>query len=528
MNKLKIINQLKPIDLNCSIFSVYDYDGLSMQELLCQFFTKINEIIEEQNKVYDLVDWLVNKGLKEEVAKKLKEWLNDGTLATIINETIFQELNNKITEIGNKFDYVTIEEFGVNGDEIENDTINLQKAINFACSNRKKLKSLSNKVITINRPIYINKNFYIDFNGTTLKSLSESCLIIDIPSSTNEDTQSYIKNLYVDCSNNQKGISIIAKRCYLSNIYFKNINNIGLSIDGGYEVTVSNCNFRGISPTNKAIVVNTTDIYIHHCFGTDNNVFIENNADGNIFESCHAWILTPNFLTESIFINFKVSGIATNCVSDTYYISFRCNAIGTTRLINNNSIIHAGFYNSSTYNKPPVFCFIYGGNYVHKMVIRNNWVSYPSTDITGFENVGYFINIPKENFYGFMDGNTGHEVDFYSTLKKEVEKEEINITQVKSYVIRKDNRVHFRGYFAFNERIPNNDTKIFTLPDGFRPYKNLTSFCGIGINRNNISKVCTLYINSDGVVMVNNTTGDETMAQGVIDITFDIWDGATK
>ena len=35
------LNELKPTDLNCNVFDVYSYDGLSMQELLCQFFTKI-------------------------------------------------------------------------------------------------------------------------------------------------------------------------------------------------------------------------------------------------------------------------------------------------------------------------------------------------------------------------------------------------------------------------------------------------------------------------------------------------------
>ena len=90
------INKLNPIDLNCSIFTVYDYTGLSMQEILCQFFSKINELIVSQNQVIDLTKWLVGQVLKEEVAKQLNQWLIDGTLANIINETVFRDLNNKI------------------------------------------------------------------------------------------------------------------------------------------------------------------------------------------------------------------------------------------------------------------------------------------------------------------------------------------------------------------------------------------------------------------------------------------------
>lgn len=92
----KRINEIKPYDLNCNLFSIYDYNGLSYQELLCQFFTKINECINNVNKTLDLVEWLVEEGLKKEVAIKLQNWFDDGTLAEIINEQLFKSLNEKI------------------------------------------------------------------------------------------------------------------------------------------------------------------------------------------------------------------------------------------------------------------------------------------------------------------------------------------------------------------------------------------------------------------------------------------------
>lgn len=94
--KLNKIEDLKRSMLNCNVFSVYDYDCLSMQELLCTFFEKINQCVDVTNKTVVLVDWLVSQGLKEEVAKKLESWFADGTLANIINEVIFKELNNKV------------------------------------------------------------------------------------------------------------------------------------------------------------------------------------------------------------------------------------------------------------------------------------------------------------------------------------------------------------------------------------------------------------------------------------------------
>lgn len=94
--KLQEISNLHKTDLNCNIFSVYDYDGATLTELLCQFFTKINECVDLSKSTLDLSKWLVNEGLSSEVALKLSNWVNDGTFDTIINQNIFTDLNNKI------------------------------------------------------------------------------------------------------------------------------------------------------------------------------------------------------------------------------------------------------------------------------------------------------------------------------------------------------------------------------------------------------------------------------------------------
>lgn len=96
IENLKQISELNPYDLNCNIFSVYDYDSLSLQELLCKFFEKINECINIANATFKLAEWLVSVGLKQEVALTLNKWLEDGTLKEIINEEIFNDLNNKV------------------------------------------------------------------------------------------------------------------------------------------------------------------------------------------------------------------------------------------------------------------------------------------------------------------------------------------------------------------------------------------------------------------------------------------------
>lgn len=90
------IESIRKYKLNCNVFSVYDYDDVTLQELLNKFFTRINDCINVSNSTLDLAEWLVNEGLHIEVVKQLEIWLQDGTLQEIINEKLFKEINEKI------------------------------------------------------------------------------------------------------------------------------------------------------------------------------------------------------------------------------------------------------------------------------------------------------------------------------------------------------------------------------------------------------------------------------------------------
>lgn len=92
------IQGINKCDLNNNLFSSYDYSALTLQELISNFASKLNECVDEINEMGGLFNYLTGIGLSQEVAKSLTSWLNDGTLETIINETIFTDLNDTINK----------------------------------------------------------------------------------------------------------------------------------------------------------------------------------------------------------------------------------------------------------------------------------------------------------------------------------------------------------------------------------------------------------------------------------------------
>ena len=144
--------------LKNNVYSVYDYDGLSMQDLLSQFFTRINECIDLTNNNAKLVEWMKSEGLSYEVATTLLKWKNEGILESLINETLFQNLSEMAKTIS-----VTVEKFGAVGDGVTDDSDAIQLALNWS-------KETGNVIHFMDKRYYITKP--LNISSAKLRSLS--------------------------------------------------------------------------------------------------------------------------------------------------------------------------------------------------------------------------------------------------------------------------------------------------------------------------------------------------------------------
>ena len=141
--------------LQYTLPTVYD-DSLTYQDLLYKVLAKLNEVIESQNYVVDFINTV---DFQELVNNGLQDLVNDGTLASLINEILFKEIRQSIKP------YYCVDEYGATGDGVTDDTAAFNSAIT-ACPVGGTITT-SGKTYKI-QDLNITKSINIDLNGGTI------------------------------------------------------------------------------------------------------------------------------------------------------------------------------------------------------------------------------------------------------------------------------------------------------------------------------------------------------------------------
>lgn len=120
----KLIENINDMRKSLNEISVYDLNTYTAIELYYALATKTNEVITELSRFEGVISdeiieqnekltYLLGEGLNIEVVKKINQMIADGTMDSIINTNIFNDLNSKvdtniadITSINNKLDVI--------------------------------------------------------------------------------------------------------------------------------------------------------------------------------------------------------------------------------------------------------------------------------------------------------------------------------------------------------------------------------------------------------------------------------------
>lgn len=283
------------IDWNVN-YSVYPYNGYTINEVLCQFFDAINKgivVINDYTKwVDELLNWIKAEGLESEVVQAINKIIENGTLENIINNEIFYDLQNKIDSTTDDIEkglrplnVVLKDRINVESD----DTARLQRTIN----DMKNGQALCLPVgLVVSNTIVVNsKNVKIysetpaeinNINYSNIKFTGEGVLFAN-GNTTNQVT---FENLVL------LGDGVHDQNCFELYVHKSNINNCTISNFKGYGIHFVNKNFTKWTGENKI-----KDCFIHYCgVGVKITKDIENNSvydsylKDTIIHSCKKWV----------------------------------------------------------------------------------------------------------------------------------------------------------------------------------------------------------------------------------------------
>lgn len=167
LDKIKI--KLREFSVNHSRYTVLEL-YYELVDIVKSIIKNIDLIDDQFLHIFKELEYLLNEGLNIEVGKQIQKLYESGELEHIINVSIFNDLNNKISLIEKKkLGYTTYDEFGALGDGITDDYISIKKCHDYANEYNLNVKCLSGKTYYLDNviePIIVKTS--IDFNGSSV------------------------------------------------------------------------------------------------------------------------------------------------------------------------------------------------------------------------------------------------------------------------------------------------------------------------------------------------------------------------
>ena len=167
------MDKIDNIGLTRMLTQAYDFEGFTTQEVWSRIAQRMNIIVDHFNyldskfnnqkeNIDKKLDYLLNEGLTEQVARQIVLLVDDGTMEEIINTNVFNSLNTTIEN--NKLDI----ESKLNNYKEENNTElnNINNELNEKIISNK--QEIDNKINTINNNLsnYMLKSDLITESGS--------------------------------------------------------------------------------------------------------------------------------------------------------------------------------------------------------------------------------------------------------------------------------------------------------------------------------------------------------------------------
>lgn len=170
------MDKIDNIGLTRMLTQAYDFDGFTTQEVWSRIAQRMNIIVEHFNyldskfnnqkeNVDKKLEYLLNDGLTEQVARQILLRIDDGTMEELINTNVFNSLNTTIEnnklDIESKLNNYKEE----NNDELNNINNELNEKYN---TNKQEIDNNLNKINTINNNLsnYMLKSDLITETGS--------------------------------------------------------------------------------------------------------------------------------------------------------------------------------------------------------------------------------------------------------------------------------------------------------------------------------------------------------------------------